>query len=210
MADDTAASDTKKARVESVNRGFATEPASWATVLAFARDQAGEASVGRGPKRTTEVEERYNRYKEWCAQRGHTGVELVLILSAWVQVDGRRIALEPNVVPYHLQDGMEHWVLWYHPDDTAPSTNLQGELCENDVRAFFCTCTETLGPDELIAFQNPKEFRSVPEIAHAHVFLRPRTDEHAATLAALRKDRRLRSPWAEAERLGGRAAQVGF
>ena len=30
--------------------------------------------------------------------------------------------------------------------------------------------------DELIAFQNLPEFRSVPEVAHAHVFLRPRDE----------------------------------
>lgn len=64
--------------------------------------------------------------------------------------------------------------------------------------------------DEVIAFQNLPQFRSVPQMAHAHVFLRPRSDATAKALASLRFERRIRSPWAEAERLGGRASEVGF
>ena len=193
------------------DRGFATEPASWESIRAYANDQAAEAAAGRGPKRTVEIEERYSRYKRWCEARGHTGVELVLATAAWqrLEMGSHRVALEFNIVPYHLPDGVEHWVLWYHPEDTSLKTDeLQRDKCEADANECFGG-TLVIG-DELIAFQNLPEFRSVPEVAHAHVFLRPRDEANASTLARLRRDRCLRSPWAENERLGGRGHEIGF
>ena len=63
---------------------------------------------------------------------------------------------------------------------------------------------------ELVVFQNLPEFRSVPQVAHAHVFFRLRSAAALQALKSLRVERRLRSPWCEAERLGGRAEEVGF
>ena len=86
--------------------------ASWATICAFADDQIGEAEAGRGPTRTVAVEMRYTRYSEWCAARGHTGVDLVLATALWKEVGrkagkgGMRVALEPNIVPYHAEAGV--------------------------------------------------------------------------------------------------------
>ena len=40
--------------------------------------------------------------------------------------------------------------------------------------------------------------------------VRARADAVAVELAALRRERRIRSPWAEAERLAGRGGEVGF
>lgn len=85
---------------------------SWATICAFADDQMGEAKAGRGPARTVAVETRYRRYSEWCASRGHTGEELVLATALWKEVGqeagaaGVRVALEPNIVPYHAEAGV--------------------------------------------------------------------------------------------------------
>lgn len=68
--------------------------------------------AGRGPTRTVAVETRYRRYTEWCASRGHTGVELVLATALWKEVGqeaggrGVRVALEPNIVPYHAEAGV--------------------------------------------------------------------------------------------------------
>lgn len=192
-----------------MHRGFATEPATWGAVLAFAEDPVAEAAAGRGPKRSKEIEDRYARYKQWCNDRGHTGVQLVLATSAWQKVGTAdvRIALEPNIVPYHLPDGVHHWVLWYHPDDTNPASDLQRSRCEYDANTFF---DGKLTSEELIAFQNIPAFRSVPELAHAHVFIRPQNEANATTLRALRTNRCIRSPWAESERLNGRGHEVGF
>lgn len=105
--------------------------ASWATICAFADDQIGEAEAGRGPTRTVAVETRYRRYTQWCASRGHTGVDLVLATALWKEVGGAashqggvRVALEPNIVPYHAEAGIEHWVMWYDPALVPGGTDL--------------------------------------------------------------------------------------
>jgi hypothetical protein len=184
--------------------------ASWATICAFADDQIGEAETGRGPSRTVAVETRYRRYTEWCASRGHSGVDLVIATALWKEVGRRngkavRVALEPNIVPYHTEAGIEHWVMWYDPALVPGSTDLDPSAFATHVRAFL-----DVGDAECCCFQNVPERRSVPQVAHAHVFLRARRPETAAALAQLRAERRLRSPWAEAERLGGRGEEVGF
>mmetsp|Transcript_53986 Transcript_53986/g.96684 ORF Transcript_53986/g.96684 Transcript_53986/m.96684 type:complete len:207 (+) Transcript_53986:23-643(+) len=186
--------------------GLDVEPSSWDHILKYANDQAGEAAAGRGPRRSTEVEARYKRYSAWCMEREHTTLQLLLAVNSWRPVSSRRffakecrVALEPNIVPYHCDAGIEHWVLWYHPEDTPGSTDLDHDSSAEHVRTFI-----SLQDDELIVFQNLPEFRSVPEIAHAHAFVRPLCDTSAAALQALREERRIRSPWAEAERLGGR------
>lgn len=182
--------------------------ASWETIRAFAADQAGEALAGRGPKRTAAVEARYKRYSDWCASRGHTGVELILGTALWKPVGdgGPRVALEPNIVPYHVAAGIEHWVLWYHPETTPGGADLDPAAFPSHVRLFL----NVDATEECCCFQNLPERRSVPTMAHAHIFLRPRRPETRSALAKLRAERRLRSPWAEAERLGGRGAEVGF
>jgi hypothetical protein len=196
-----------------MDRGFALEPTQWAQISQYSDHQAEEAAAGRGPKRTVAVEERYTRYKQWCAQRGHTTLELLKATAIWRRHDGASgalAALEPNIVPYHLEQGIEHWVLWYDPEATAPTTDLARADCARHANAFFPVELQLEVGEELICFQNLPEFRSVPEMAHAHVFMRPGTAAKAAALASLRKERRIRSPWAEAERLGGRGHEVGY
>jgi hypothetical protein len=150
---------------------------------------------------------------EWCTARGHTGVELILATAIWQPADaghespGVRIALEVNIVPYHCEDGVSHWILWYDPESLPGTTDLDPALYVPHVRNFLPTLRAA---DEIVAFQNLPQFRSVPQMAHAHVFIRPRTDATSAALAALRRERLIRSPWAEAERAAGRGDEVGF
>merc|ERR1740129_190225 len=54
-----------------------------------------------------------------------------------------------------------------------------------------------LRDDEVVIFQNIPSLRSVPEVAHAHVFIRPRTTSTRESLRELRRQWRIRSPWAE-------------
>lgn len=182
---------------------------SWEDIRTYARDQATEAAANRGPRRTDLIQDRYKRYVGWCAARGHTGVELILATAVWREMGPHqaRVSLEPNVVPYHVDTGIEHWVLWYHPDDTPGDADLDPARFACHVRAFLPSLWEE---EELIAFQNLPQFRSVPQMAHAHVFLRPQTDPTRDAFCSLQAERRLRSPWAEAERLGGRGDEVGF
>ena len=188
---------------------------SWSAIKGYAADQATEAAAGRGPRRTDAIAERYRRYSGWCELRGHTGVELILATAIWREVrkeereggGSLRVSLEPNVVPYHVDTGIEHWVMWYHPDDIPGSSDLDPSLFASHVRQFLPSIRSE---DELVAFQNLPQFRSVPQMAHAHVFLRPVTDDTAVAVWRLRAERRLRSPWAESERLGGRSREVGW
>lgn len=196
----------------------------WDAIQAYAADQEAEAAAQRGPRRTSAIAERYRRYSAWCASRDHTGVDLILATAVWIPADADgptelgagvgslarhalTIALEPNIVPYHLDPGIEHWILWYHPASLPGDSDLDSSLFVPLVRRFLPSLQAT---DELVAFQNLPQFRSVPQMAHAHIFLRPCTTATAGAVAALRAERRLRSPWAEAERLAGRAAEVGW
>jgi hypothetical protein len=201
----------------------------WEAIQAYAADQEVEAAAQRGPRRTDKIADRYQRYSAWCALRGHTGVDLILATAMWIpaEIDGGAtgngaaattaghgptatgilIALEPNIVPYHLDPGIEHWILWYHPTAVPGNVDLDASRFVSHVRRFLPSLR---ADDELVAFQNLPQFRSVPQMAHAHVFLRPTTTATIAAVAKLRAERRLRSPWAEAERMGGRADEVGW
>eukprot|EP00929_Paragymnodinium_shiwhaense_P003346 TRINITY_DN10381_c0_g1_i2.p1 TRINITY_DN10381_c0_g1~~TRINITY_DN10381_c0_g1_i2.p1 ORF type:complete len:248 (-),score=45.35 TRINITY_DN10381_c0_g1_i2:67-810(-) len=92
-----------------------------------------------------------------------------------------------------------------------------GDLARSKSPARWAACLRHtreflpgLRDDEVVIFQNIPELRSVPTIAHAHVFVKPRSDETREALQRLRQLWRLRSPWAEHERLGGRGSEVGF
>ncbi|KAJ1884798.1 hypothetical protein LPJ66_010434 [Kickxella alabastrina] len=69
-----------------------------------------------------------------------------------------------NDFPYHIGDGVEHWVLWclkrLQPGFAAP---------EAAVRAI----TQKFGENvECRYFVNPVNKQSVPQLSHAHVFVR--------------------------------------
>ena len=95
-------------------------------------------------------------------------------------------------------------MIWYRVASTA---SLDSDAIIAHVRHFL---PSLVSDDEIIAFQSQPQFRTVPEMAHVHVLLRPRSEPTARALSDLRLERRLRSPWAEAERLGGRGHEVGF
>ena len=68
----------------------------------------------------------------------------------------RRVALEPALAPYLLADGLEHWILWHHPDELAGDAALDGaaeprsppsscaqSCCPNPRPATPCGCRAT-------------------------------------------------------------------
>lgn len=248
-------------------RATEAQGASWDTLAAYAADQRGEVAAGRGPRRPQEIEERYQRYFQWSASRGVAGAEYLVLSAQWRSVhNGPWVALEPNIVPYDVESGIEHWTIWYHPRTTAGTADLDvqvgavvelfsdaagsgrstlqrgriwalvgsGEDTTYEVAAdgtgerYKVKRTElrpcgydavlqhirvflpALGEEEVVIFQNVPERRSVPEVAHAHVFIRPSRPGNYEELQRLRREWQLRSPWAEHERLTGRAAEVGF
>lgn len=289
-------------------------PASWQVLTDYAMDQAGEAAKGRGPRRGPAIEERYRRYAKWCAERRHTSVEYLTSAAQWrCEFGGPWVALEPNIVPYDLEPGLEHWNLWYNPSTTRGSAELALQVGdsvdvdlrrkktggspsasddrneshddrEDDIRGSSSSSSSgcihsvrredegaaldhrdaahlhdsasrgesggrpqplqedvydvtlvksgevitvgrtglrpsgyavvlrhlrlflpDLSDDEVLVFQNIPEFRSVPEIAHAHVFFRTGNTTTRAQLRKLRQEWRRRSPWAEASARKGSA-----
>ena len=185
-------------RVEKVaGLGRVSSSSSWSTIAAYAADQLGESAAGRGPRRHPNVEADYARYKRDIEGMGLSNHEYLAAHTAW---NGRRSALEPNLVPYHVEHGISHLVLWHHPDD------MDGASTELDPSAELEIVREILGergcpprPSEAVIFQNVPSMRSVPTIAHSHVFLRPADDEAgrrlAAELAERREAWRSRSPF---------------
>jgi len=239
--------------------------ASWETLQAYAADQEGEMAAGRGPQRNPDIEARYRRYFQWAKGRGHTGAQFVIETSQWRgEHGGPWVALEPNIVPYGLEQGIEHWILWYHPGttpgdadvDLQPGAEVQVNLPEGCQRGRIRAARRSssgqqsfdvvldsgavvavgrgqlepggsprrwapvlrhvrlflpeLAEEEAVIFQNIPSCRSVPELAHAHVFIRPQSAGSREALRQLRLRWRMRSPWAEAERLGGRGREVSF
>lgn len=235
--------------------------ASWEVLEAYAADQRGEVAAGRGPRRAPEIDHRYQRYFAWSKERGVNAPDYLAMTARWKCVAGGPwVALEPNIVPYHLDAGIEHWNLWYHPSTTPGTMDLDmqaGSIVEfastgkrgqvKSVRGWAAdpTCVievfaedagdtmvvtrSELRPvgwaailqhlrvflldvqdDEVVIFQNVPEMRSVPQIVHAHVFIRPKTNSTRDALKRHKREWTLVSPWAEHERLGGRGSEVGF
>jgi hypothetical protein len=174
---------------------------------------------------------------------------------------GPWVALEPNIVAYDMDAGIEHWNLWYHPSTTPGTADLDMQpgsvvdvRCGSSTRRGIVRAVrgwaadpacklvvatgdgeELLVPrvdvqpvgwaavlqhvkvflpelcdEEVVLFQNVPEMRSIPEVAHAHVFIRPNSASTRCALKEIRRRWRMRSPWAEAERLGGRGSEVGY
>ncbi len=169
--------------------------ASWSSIAAFSTNQVAERAAGRGPMRGAAMEARYTQYKEWIAAAGLDNHGYVTNFVEWDA--GTSAALEPNLVPYDVEEGISHWVLWHHPDSMDGAAEL-------DPAAEWQIVCRLLGvdlrDDEAIVFQNVPSMRSIPTIAHAHVFLRPRMADEAGTalaagLAARYNAWRARSPW---------------
>eukprot|EP00931_Biecheleriopsis_adriatica_P050532 TRINITY_DN29263_c0_g1_i1.p1 TRINITY_DN29263_c0_g1~~TRINITY_DN29263_c0_g1_i1.p1 ORF type:complete len:225 (+),score=24.44 TRINITY_DN29263_c0_g1_i1:57-731(+) len=183
-------------------------PTSWTGLQAYARDQRGEVAAGRGPARNAAIEERYKRYFRWAKGRGHSGAQYIVQTAQWrSEAFGVWVALEPNIVPYNVEADVEHWNLWYHPGTTPGTSDLDVDAAFSHLRLFLPSLRE----EDVVIFQNVPEFRSIPEVAHMHVFIRTRPGSRGeGELRSLRQAWRMRSPWAEAERLGGRGVEVGF
>ena len=181
-------------------------PCSWAGIAAYAADQAAERSAGRGPHRKPEVEAQYNVYKQAIAAQGLDNHGFVVKNARWQQLGdtAAKAALEPNLVPYFV-DPATHWVLWHHPDDLPGDTELEpaAELALVQ-RLLGDSCAPR--DEEVILFQNIPAQRSIPTIAHSHVFIRPLDDEHGHRLAR-RLDQEY-SAWRARSPVGGSSEVV--
>ena len=139
----------------------------------------------------------YDKYKRWCVEHGRiSNAEYVLRYVHW----HKGSALEPSLAPYLLEDGIEHWILWHHPDPTPGDTELSRDA---EARIAIAHVVRASGgsahvdEDHLVCFQNVLPLRSIPTIAHSHVFLRVGSMPHATrrTIEKMRRRWRSRSPW---------------
>jgi len=200
------------------NRKFfkpSSRPCSWEEVRAYAAAQEAQLAAGLGPRRAPETDAVYELYKRWCDAHSaelrnekcagfSTNALYVLRYTAWEKEKAGAVgvALEPNIVPYTLDAGISHWVLWHHP--TLSAAHGDAELEVRSERRIVAALLEAAAlesdEEQLIAFQNVPALRSIPELAHAHVFLRPDLATEEGLALAARLERRgeahaAHSPW---------------
>jgi len=89
-------------------------PYSWDDIRLHAINQSARYTAGQYPGRSPDGNALYEKYKRWCKNHGLDNQQYVLKYVSWR--DGR--ALEPSLAPYLLEEGIEHWILWHHPDST--------------------------------------------------------------------------------------------
>ena len=177
----------------------------WAALRAYAADQLHREP----PPRTAASDQLYATYKEWCTARGLTNAEYV---ERYVKWDPDGVALEPSLSPYHLSPPtVQHWILWHHPrrapGDSAllPGRELAlvRRLLRRDLQAAGAAgaAPTTTGEDEAplrldaVCYQNVPALRSIPQIAHSHVFIRSAAAAALAALASRRAAWLARSPF---------------
>ena len=176
----------------------------------------------RLPQRSTASEDNYTAYKEWCARHHVTNEQYVLKYTNWTQVAGQCVSLEPCLVPYHLAPGIHHFVLWHHPprggndggtNTTNGSSGHHGHHHDHHDHGGACLpgTTDLVPTQELelvqlllacdvqeseaCVFQQLPEHRSIPSIAHAHVFLRCATPELTEVVEQRHNNWLARSPF---------------
>ena len=180
-------------------------PYSWTELLEHAVRQEARFAAGEYPGRDAAGNARYEQYKQWCRARTPplTNAQYIVQYVRWrssLSAAGR-VALEPALAPYLLVDGLEHWILWHHPDELAGDAALDGDaeaaLAAELVRAELAGDAMLLPSDAIVAFQNVPVLRSLPTIAHAHVFFHLERLPPAGrdALARMRRVWLERSPW---------------
>ena len=115
------------------------------------------------------------------------------------------VALEPCLAPYLLADGLEHWILWHHPRRTPGDSELNRETeARTALTLLGLDGTAGLGRDGLVCFQNVPPLRSLPTIAHSHVFVRVERLPQASrrVIQEMRRMWRRRSPWLASRQRG--------
>ncbi len=74
------------------------------------------------------------------------------------------ISIRRNDYPYDVARDVEHNVMWFHPNkfDCVPEQDRIDDMLSN-----------TYDPDlyDVAWFQNPREWQSIPDVPHVHVFL---------------------------------------
>ena len=165
----------------------------------------------------------YDKYKRWLVAHEVSNPDYIRRYVGWSDED---VALEPNLVPYNVAEGIEHWTLWFN-DRTysdVPSVaevnrhllacvpglaagDFQGGLSvETDADAAVEAQPETI-TSSCVWYENHPMLKSIPEIVHLHVFIRRENNEEVGgSLDRMREAWVKRSPFLQdVEGVSGRA-----
>jgi len=169
----------------------------WEDLRAYAKSQETLTPPGR----TEESMTLYGDYKEWCSTQGLTNADYVKQYVEWC--DESEIAFEPCLAPYHLSPKVQHWILWHHPDSIPGGSILVPSKEIETVRSLLQSPGQSmlLQNDEVICFQNLPSIRSIPTIAHSHVFIRSATTALLGLLSRRRAAWLARSPFLRIQKL---------
>merc|ERR1711934_1138132 len=96
---------------------------NWDELRAYSLNQKHLSS----PERTDASNAQYATYKAWCESRGMTNADYVLKYAQW---SARGIAFEPCLAPYHLENHVQHWILWHHPSSGTPGDAVLDPVAE--------------------------------------------------------------------------------
>ena len=174
-------------------------PYSWSDLMEHSTNQSARYAAGEYPGRSPEGNAMYERYKRWCVENG--GISNAAYVLKFVLWDESGCALEPSLAPYLLEAGIEHWILWHHPDRTPGDTELNSTSEARLARSLIAHAGAELDPrGHLLCYQNVPALRSIPSIAHSHVFLYASRMPTASqeVVREMRERWRLRSPWLQA------------
>lgn len=175
-------------------------PYSWNELNLHAANQSARYEAGEYPGRSPDGNAMYDLYKQWCVEqgRGMSNSEYVLRYVAWHSGS----ALEPSLAPYLLEGGIEHWILWHYSQDDVPGdTELEPSSEVQLAMDHLSRSGAHVERSVIIAFQNVLPLRSIPTIAHSHVFLHVECMPHEAQMAVaeMRIAWRRRSPWLQVQ-----------
>jgi len=170
-------------------------PMSWHGLKLYAAEASDDKNtIKKHPTRTLASANDYEKYIEWCELQGITNAEYVERHANWE--NGGKHAFEPCTFPYFLDPTIQHWVLWHHPKLVPGTTTLVPKEELTTVAALVgADGKETSLKNNAICFQNLPSLRSIPTIAHSHLFIRTSCELLLGTLARRRSAWLTRSPF---------------
>lgn len=117
--------------------------------------------------RKDSVEEKYIKHGSEIKKAG--GVETYL-KKKYLQ-DGVDYTMTLNNFPYDMEDGINHYVIWFQLDRFSDFNN------PGEVKKIIKKYEQDSGVEfqDTVFFQNIERLRSVPGIPHIHVFARINT-----------------------------------
>ena len=79
--------------------------------------------------------------------------------------NGEKFVLLPNDFPYHLEEGVKHYVLWINPNTILPVKKALFIIDELLINLGY------RNPCKRIFFKNSQSIKSIRDIDHIHVFV---------------------------------------